>query len=100
MEILNEIQESSLIVPNKANSVKKEIFSNKYIMVPFGCINIRPVILPLLMNNEKYVLLDINKIDDLCTFDWLKKAQPIWDAHKTAKSKQIQRLKLIIFVQF
>jgi len=58
-----------------------------YEMVPFGFTNMRPVILPLLVKNDKYELLDIDKIIDSGTSDWFTKAQKIWDANKTEKSK-------------
>jgi type I restriction-modification system DNA methylase subunit len=58
-----------------------------YEMVPFGFTNMRPIILPLFIRNEKYELLDIDKINDSGASDWFTKAQKIWDANKTEKSK-------------
>jgi len=58
-----------------------------YEMVPFGFTNMRPVILPLLVKNDKYEILDIAKINDSGASDWFAKAQKIWDANKTEKSK-------------
>ncbi|MBN2395806.1 MAG: SAM-dependent DNA methyltransferase [Candidatus Atribacteria bacterium] len=58
-----------------------------YEMVPFGFTNMRPVILPLLIKNDKYEILDIEKIYDSGASDWFAKTQKIWDTNKTEKAK-------------
>jgi len=60
-------------------------------MVPFGFLNMRPVILPLLIENNRFELLNINRFDSLGYCDasnWFMKTQEVWDSNKTSKSKE------------
>ncbi|MHA1274636.1 MAG: HsdM family class I SAM-dependent methyltransferase [Promethearchaeota archaeon] len=60
-------------------------------MVPFGYIEMHPVVLPILPKNGKYMLLDFE--DMICLgytglHSWFKNAQKIWDNYKTDKAKE------------
>jgi len=60
-------------------------------MVPFGYIEMHPVVLPILIQNSKYKLIDINNMKHLGyigLYSWFKEAQKIWDEHKTDKAKE------------
>jgi len=60
-------------------------------MVPFGYIEMHPVVLPILPKNDKYILLDFEDmiyLGYLGLYKWFKNAQKIWDNYKTDKAKE------------
>ncbi len=59
-------------------------------MVPFGYMEVHPVVLPI-RRNDKYELLDFNDMKQMgCNglYKWFKNAQRIWDNYKTEKAKE------------
>ena len=60
-------------------------------MVPFGYIEMHPVVLPILIQNSRYKLIGLNDMKHLGhigLYNWFKEAQKIWDEHKTDKAKE------------
>ena len=60
-------------------------------MVPFGYIEMHPVVLPILPKNGKYILLDLEdmvRLGYVGLYRWFKSAQKIWDNYKTDKAKE------------
>jgi len=60
-------------------------------MVPFGYIEMHPVVLPILPKKDRYMLLDSDYMTSsgyVGLYKWFKNAQKIWDSYKTDKAKE------------
>ncbi|RKX98374.1 MAG: hypothetical protein DRP55_08245, partial [Spirochaetes bacterium] len=60
-------------------------------MVPFGYIEMHPVVLPVFLKNNRYILLDLRdmmRLGYVGLYSWFKDAQRIWDIYKTEKAKE------------
>ncbi len=65
-------------------------------IVPFGYIRLRPVVLPIKPDNDRYTLFDVRELRELGytgVSRWFEKAQKIWEERRTTKSaKRFPRL--------
>ena len=60
-------------------------------MVPFGYMEMHLVVLPVLLKNNRYILLelrDIQRLGYVGLHSWFEEAQRIWDAYKTERAKE------------